>query len=198
MPTRRKFIQATAAIAMIPAWPAFAAPGRCLSLYRIVYDRRIPAAVVFAAAAQQPNERLAGFDGDVSTIWQRDLYAQWQLSAVPIAGLSNHQAWFFLDMMARDVGMRTLYLAHHDSTTRGNFAHTLFGPHDVQAQRAALQGAQARWPAVAADIVTRFPAEKCTVARANSNIGAMHDRSIASDALVSWIIAPPQRDRKSS
>jgi hypothetical protein len=96
-------------------------------------------------------------------------------------------------MMARDVGMRTIYCAHHRLLRPGLTEHRLFGPEKATSQQRRFVDAGDRWPAVAADLVMRFPADSVSVAATHSSIGDARHHMVQDDTLLSWVIGAPVR-----
>jgi hypothetical protein len=151
---------------------------------KMLYDERAPAALIFAAEARRLGADVHAVRGDVTGVWFTVLQPEWQASQISTAGLTYFNSWFVLDMMARDAGMRTVYLAHHESTTQG-YAHRQFGPHSLS--KASLDPA-GQWGRQSARILMRFP-QNVSVARDRSSILEARDREISPASLVSWVIA---------
>jgi hypothetical protein len=195
METRRTFLQACAAVSALPlaglAAPALAlAPGA--GLYRLVADLDTPAGRAFAKEARRLGAPAATPSRAVSALWSDDLSDRWKTTAAPIAGLTDHNTWFVLDMMASGAGLRTIYQAHHVASARGERRHEVFGPHAMLEHRAMLEAANGGWAARAARAVVGAP-RKASLARTQSTVLAAQDRMLGPGDLVSWVIAAPVR-----
>jgi hypothetical protein len=157
---------------------------------KVLYDERAPAALAFAAEARRLGADVHAVRGDVTGVWFTALQPEWQASRISTAGLTCFKSWFVLDMMARDAGMRTVYLGHHESTPQG-YAHRQFGPHSLS--KASLDPT-GQWGRQSARILMRFP-RNVSVARDQSSILEARDCEISNASLVSWIIARPDTYR---
>ncbi len=164
-----------------------------LPIYKVLYDRRFNATAAFAAEAGRSGTSLSGISGDVTDLWFNDLYHRWRKSPAAIAGMTSHRAWFVLDMIARDAGMRTVFRGHHQPLASGSAVHELFGPHPLLTRQATLRAAKANWATEVARIVTEFPAASVSIDKAHSTIGEVRDRPVGAETLVSWVIAAPSR-----
>jgi hypothetical protein len=219
MINRRQVIQSGIAATLVSTAPAFAADRESLLIYKMVYDARFPEAAAFADEGRCAGIPLAAFSGDITSVWFHDLYNRWKTAPAPVAGLTDHAAWFVLDMMARGEGLRTVYLAHHASSSAG-WRHAVFGPREAMRQaafdaaqgswspaaaeaelsaprrhladRGALESSGAAWPRVAARLIMAVPTP-ANMSRERSTILDASSRSIGSAELVSWVIASPRR-----
>jgi hypothetical protein len=177
--------------AVFPAALSLPASVPAMRFNKVLYDERTTAGLAFAAEARRLGADVHAVKGDVTKIWFDELQPQWQATQVATAGLTDFNSWFVLDLMARDAGMRTVYLAHHESTPYGH-AHRQFGP--LGALEAPLGSASHRWGRQSAGILMHFPS-KVSVSRDRSSILEARNREISRAALVSWIIARPQAVR---
>lgn len=200
MSTRREFIQvgvaATIAITAhsLPA-AAESAPVQITSvangaLYKVVYDSAFPAAMTFAAEAQRLGATTHGIRGDVTDLWYHDLSRQWAHAPTPIAGMTTYRSMFVLALMARDARMRLAYQATHEAAFDGAAEHHCYGPVDFLNRHRLPEAQEAEvWARAAAAIVMKWQAEPIEVER-ETTIGAACERSIETQTLLSWIIAP--------
>jgi hypothetical protein len=173
--------------AVLPA-ALTASPVPAMRFNKVLYDGRTTAGLAFAAEARRHGADVHAVEGNVTRVWFNELQPQWQATHVPTAGLTDFNSWFVLDMMARDAGMRTVYLAHHESTPQGH-VHRQFGPHSII--KAPLGSTAPQWGRQSAALLMRF-APDVSVARDRSSILEARNREINRAALVSWIIARPQ------
>jgi hypothetical protein len=193
MTNRREILQAALAAAVaLPSLQAMAAAPARMPLCKVLYDPRSRAGLTFAAAAKRMGAALHATRGDVTDVWFKELQPEWSKRRTAAAGLTDFHSLFVLDMMARDAGMRAVYIATHRSCARGRFEHRLFGPRDLIRQ-ASLATAGDDWANGAAGIVTGFPASVPVDAR-HSSIGEARNIELTPRDLVSWVIAPPRRD----
>jgi hypothetical protein len=94
-------------------------------------------------------------------------------------------------MFAQDAGLRVIYRAHHRTLGNGRVTHEVYGPH---ALRDRIDFGSGRWGARAAAVVTTWPSDAVTVARAQSNVlDANRGPMVGPETLLSWIMAPLRR-----
>jgi hypothetical protein len=192
MVNRRQIIQlALSAGAALPCLGAFAATAAKLALYGVLYDERSQPGLRFAAAASRHGARLLPTRGDVTDIWFNQLQPQWKQHQSAVAGLTDYHALFVLDMMARDAGMRAVYMAAHRAQAGGVFEHRLFGPRTLLRQ-ASTQIVGDDWADRAAQVLMQCPGEMPVAAR-QSTIAQARNCELRSADLVSWVIAPVRR-----
>jgi hypothetical protein len=193
MTNRREILQAAlAAAAVLPGFKALAAAPGSMPLYKVLYDPRPPAGLAFAASAKRSGARLHATRGDVTDVWFNELQPQWRQHRTATAGLTDFHSLFVLDMMARDAGMRAVYIATHRLCGADHFEHRLFGPHELVRQSSlATDGYD--WASTAASIVTGFAGE-VSVAAQHSSIADARNIELTANDLVSWVIASPRRD----
>ena len=75
-------------------------------LYKVIFDERFPASVAFANQAQRQGLPVHAIRGDITSLWFHDLDLRWKQGPAAIAGLTDPNALFCLDLLARDKGMR--------------------------------------------------------------------------------------------
>jgi hypothetical protein len=189
-------MQAGAAMAAtaLPGVSVVTGVGTSLGIYKVIYDRRFAPAQRFGATAQDLNANVAAIDGDVHDLWYHDLYHRWKSAPVAIAGMTTFNPMFLLAMFAQDVGMRVIYRANHRPAANGAAAHELFGPMTQQRRRAELDDSGTRWGTAAARIVLSWPQDAVSVSHLRSNIADANRKMIEPETLLSWIIAPVERN----
>jgi hypothetical protein len=193
MTNRREILQAAlAAAAVLPGFKALAAAPGSMPLYKVLYDPRTPAGLAFAASAKRSGSPLHATRGDVTDVWFNELQPQWRQHRTATAGLTDFHSLFVLDMMARDAGMRAVYIATHRLCGRDRFEHRLFGPHELVRQSSLVTDGY-DWASTAAGIVTGFAGE-VSVAAQHSSIADARNIELTAHDLVSWVIASPRRD----
>jgi hypothetical protein len=192
MVNRRQIIQlALSAGAALPGLRAFAATPAGLALYRVLYDERSQAGLRFAAAASRRGASVQPTRGDVTDIWFNELQPQWKQHQSAVAGLTDYHTLFVLDMMARDAGMRAVYIAAHRVRAGGVFEHRLFGPRTLLSQ-ASAQITGEDWAVKAAGVLMQCPDDMPVAAR-HSSIAEARNYELRPADLVSWVIAPVRR-----
>ena len=110
MASRRQVLTAGLIGSVLPlgALASAAEAARPVEIYRAVYDRRFAAGRAFAAEAARRGWTAAAIEGDVTNLWYHDLAVRWRTGPAPIAGVTDAQALFVLDHLARDAGMRVI------------------------------------------------------------------------------------------
>lgn len=112
---RREFLAGAGAAAS--AWAGLGAAGlaraaAALPPHLIVADKRFAAARAFAAEAAWSTP-IAWIDGDVSDLWYRTLDPMWRRAPVSIAGMTEYGAFFYIERLAWDRGLRTTRKTEH-------------------------------------------------------------------------------------
>jgi hypothetical protein len=188
MTNRREIIQAAlSAAAVLPAFKAFAGAPADMPLFKVLYDQRSEHGLMFAAQAARQGAPVHATRGDVTGVWFDELQPCWKSRQGAVAGLTDFQSLFVLDMMARDAGMRAVYIAAHRSLGQGAFEHRLFGPRDL-VRLASREVGGNDWPGKAARIVTHLP-DRVSVAADQSTIAEARNHEMGAGDLVSWVIA---------
>lgn len=75
-------------------------------LYKVIFDERFPASVAFADHVRREGMPVHGIRGDITALWFHDLDLRWKQGPAAISGLTDANALFCLDLLARDKGMR--------------------------------------------------------------------------------------------
>ncbi|MEI9989137.1 MAG: hypothetical protein WDM86_03780 [Rhizomicrobium sp.] len=102
---RRDFLLATGAAmgSLAATGTATAAPVSTAGI--VVADRRIAASRAFAAGGR----RVVWIDGDVTDFWYDELDLLWRREQVALAGLTAHGAFFCLERLGMDRGLRVAF-----------------------------------------------------------------------------------------
>jgi hypothetical protein len=111
MPNRREFLQAGMAASLLPLLSSkvlSAQAPRAFDLF--VFDQRFPKACDFAQRAREAWLDRAAIEGDITHLYFHDLSLRWNRGPTTLAGLSTKASLFCLEMLARDRGMRLVYL----------------------------------------------------------------------------------------
>jgi len=193
---RRGVLKAAGAVAAagsaLGAGAARAAPGPGgLPLYKVVADTRFADSRAFAAEAAHAGQRIAWTDGDVTRLWYHELDLLWRNDKAALAGLTEHAAFFCLERLALDRGLRVVFKGEHRRLASGATAHAVAGPDAVVTQTALERLSGRAWAAQAAQMAL--------AARGEGPIGA--SRRTTSQAgpgqpllLISWVLAAkPER-----
>jgi hypothetical protein len=121
MVSRRDFVLSGFAISALPALstatlarPVKAAepllPELALApLYKVIYDRRFPASVVYGLEAERRGLSTHAINGDMTNIWYHELHPRWKQNPAAIAGLTAHGPLFCLERLAWDFKMRVIF-----------------------------------------------------------------------------------------
>ncbi len=104
---RRDFIRMTAGAATLPLLArgrgSAAAP---LRLDAVLTDERFAQSRAFGAAGERLGIRRLAMDGDITSIWYRELDPLWRRGPSFVAGLTTRQALVCLERLAWDRGLR--------------------------------------------------------------------------------------------
>lgn len=193
---RRDVLRAAGAVAaagsalgasVAQAAPAFHVP----PLYKVVADTRFADSRAFAAEAAHAGHRVAWTNGDVTKLWYDELDLLWRGDKSALAGLTEYGAFFCLERLALDRGLRVVFKAEHRRLASGATAHAVAGPPAVVTQAALERLSGNAWAAQAASMAL--------AARGAGPVGA--SRQATSQAgpgqpplLISWVLAPkPER-----
>jgi hypothetical protein len=80
-----------------------------------IHDTRFPLSFGFAKALAARGVKSHGIEGDVTALWYDDLYHGWRSAPRPLAGVTAHGAFFCLERLAWDAGMRVVLRCEHRS-----------------------------------------------------------------------------------
>ncbi|WP_449421669.1 twin-arginine translocation signal domain-containing protein [Rhodanobacter lindaniclasticus] len=148
----------------------------------------LAASAAFGAEARRRGVTVHAFDGDITRLWADGVFDAWRARPAVVAGLTTYPAFFLLERIGWDHGMRVVFRGEHKPDRTGRIAHVLEGPaamlHIFQTDLSARAGfgacvarAAARTPATAA------PASTCSLDSTDRwPAGGEH--------LYSWVIAP--------
>ncbi|HEY7840260.1 MAG TPA: hypothetical protein VIC61_01720, partial [Gammaproteobacteria bacterium] len=109
---RREFLYFTAgasalSVAGIPL-PALAGMPS-VSIHRAIYDARYLESVDFVREAEVLGIPVSAIEGDVTRLWYNDLSLRWRERPQATAGLTEADALFCFEQLARDYRMRVVY-----------------------------------------------------------------------------------------
>lgn len=122
---RREFMVAAGAAAGAtaglgaPVEAAAAAAVQRPSFHMIVADTRFAESRAFAAEAARAGNRVAWITGDITDLWYDELDLLWREKKVAIAGLTGYAAFFCLERLAWDRGLRVAFKEEHRRTDSG-------------------------------------------------------------------------------
>jgi hypothetical protein len=198
MLNRRTFVQTSVAAWSISllgglksGWSVAAGPNR-IDFYKVLFDRKHPAARTFGRAAEAAGLTIQAIDRDVTALWYDDLYHRWRQGAAAIAGLTPVPVAFCLQQLGQNAGMRLVYHAQHTPSGDGRMEHRLNGPRSML-ERATLLDSGTDWSRGAARLVIDCPAELSDRSmRVLSSVCAAG--SASQEPLVSWVISPVAHD----
>jgi hypothetical protein len=195
MLTRRNFIKSGAmsglALAALGS-SAYATTRKSTPIYKVLVDQRYPGSADFGVEAMSLGAATTVLHGDITDIWFRDLFPQWKTRPVAIAGMTSGVALYCLTELARDAGLRAVYVAEHVSESDDFMRHVAMGPDEMVARASDLALAGRRWSSAAARIVMRCPLGKPS-AVSTERLVTLFRAGEHSRALTSWVIAPVAR-----
>jgi hypothetical protein len=196
MLTRRNFIKSGAMSGLMLAAlgsTAYATTRESTSIYKVLVDQRYAGATDFGVESMSLGAATTTvLHGDITDIWFRDLFPRWKTRPVAIAGITSGVALYCLTELARDAGLRAVYVAEHVSETDGLVRHVAVGPDEMVARAGDLALAGRRWSSAAARIVMRCPLGKLS-AVSSERLVTLFRAGEHSRALTSWVIAPVAR-----
>lgn len=198
MIARRTFVQgslAAVALATGNSLPASAAsPGHAIARYfKVLFDPRQADSLRFAAAIRELGAIPQATGANVTDLWAQELLPRWRKSPAAIAGMTLYPAFFALQMMARDVGMRVAYRADHHFRD-GYVEHHLDASRTLLARGQMLIQARDLWAARVAELV--MGAEPFASRSRPRRLATHHTQTTGNgEALVSFVIAPVNRHR---
>ncbi len=178
---------AVGALSSIPVGAALTAP-TALPIHLVVADQRFAASRVFAAEAARAGRRIAWTRGDVTRLWCDQLDLLWREQAAVVAGLTDPAAFFCLERLALDRGLRVAFKGEHRRLASGETSHVIAG-HEGLETRVAFGPA---WPAQAARLVLAARNDGPAKVRLQT-IGQAHAGQ--PPLLISWVLAPKRQSR---
>lgn len=198
MIARRTFVQGSLAAAALAAshgrTASAASPGHAIARYfKVLFDPLHEASLQFAAAIRDLGAIPQATGANVTDLWVQELSPRWRESPAAIAGMTLYPAFFALQMMARDVGMRVAYRADHYFHD-GYVEHHLDAPRALLARGQMLIQARDLWGARVAELVMGAGP---FASRSRLRRLATHQTQTTAtgEALVSFVIAPVNRHR---
>jgi hypothetical protein len=192
--TRRELIFSGAALSLLPGFAFGSLTNAPCGASRILYDSSESHSLAFAQhIASESRPLLVDIEGNVAAYWSSELYHFWRAGPVAISGLTKHSAWFLLDLMARDAGLRTVFRADHLTLPGGGFEHRLYGAYPEGAVRGLLRTPAADWEGVMARLLPRLPAQGPSPGALPVRVA--RESTLQPSSLVSWVIAAPRSDQ---
>lgn len=196
MLTRRKFIESGAMSGLMLAAlgkAAYATTRQSIPIYKVLVDQRHAGATDFGIEATRLGAATTPvLHGDITDIWSRDLLPQWKTRPVAIAGITSGVALYCLNELARDAGLRAVYVSEHVPETDGLMRHVAAGPDEMVSLAGDLALAGRSWSSAAARIVMGCPPGTLK-AVSSERLVTLFRAGEHSRALTSWVIAPVVR-----
>jgi hypothetical protein len=192
MPNRREFIRSSlqsAAIATIGlpyAQTAADVVPRAASLYRVLYDRRLAGARLFASTVTRLGAKTACLGDDLGPLWMNLIEPRLREGSAVLAGLTRPAPLFCLEFLCRDYGMRLLYRAEHRRAAADRMSSVVTGNAAAEAYVPAAFRSVEPWPVIAGtaaiETARRFDADRA--------IDTLDLSESDADSVYSWVIVP--------
>jgi hypothetical protein len=199
MATRREFTQWGIASAVIlsatPALGTAATSGRpsppTTAFDTVLFDARFEPSRQFATEMQRLGAPLQASGANVTDLWSRQLRPAWQTGATTLAGMTVFPAYFALETIARDAGMRVvLYAEHRNADTR--MLHRCSAARGVLPQAGQVFAAGGDWPTRIARLLLSLPLTSGPLLR--REFPTPHTSTFAApETLVSFVLARGDR-----
>jgi hypothetical protein len=107
---------ATGAWSAFPALGGRAEPVPVSAAPTVVADTRFAASRAFSAEAGRSGSRIAWIDGDITNLWYDELDLLWRREPAVIAGLTAYGAFFCLERLGMDRGLRLVFKRQHQGS----------------------------------------------------------------------------------
>lgn len=191
---RRRFLQLAAASGVLAAGHApggVAGAGEPLRLQGFVYDVSRPYSAAIARAMAARGVRTFATCGSLTALWQNFLHEGWKTAPMPLAGATDYESLFTLEVLALDFGMRVVLRGTHLELAQGVVAHEITAP--PAALVASGLAGDAPWHQSLARALTsvRTGSEVAGSLRIGADaLRAGSPRGGGESPLYSWIIAP--------
>jgi hypothetical protein len=201
MVTRREFVEGGVAITLIatavPITAASTSPGSALgngaAYYKVLFDPHFQASRQFAAHADTLGAPVHATGANVTDLWYADLYHRWQRGPAAIAGMTVYPAFFALEMMARDAGLRVTYRAEHQ-VRDGVVKHQVSASRSTLVKARQLTQAGDLWASRVADLIMSSPQRRTSLLKCS--LTTHRTTTIENDeSLVSFVLAPGNNHR---
>jgi len=105
---RRDVLITGGAAAVFAAAPAAAATSLAVR-HIVVADARFAASRAFAETAAKSGARIVWTEGDITDFWRDELDLLWRHRKVSLSGLTALPAFFYLELLAMDRGLRVVF-----------------------------------------------------------------------------------------
>lgn len=156
----------------------------------IVADTRIAASHDFAAQAVQNGERVAWIEGDVTKLWYEKLDARWRDEKIAVTGLTEYGAFFCLERLAMDRGLRVAFKGSH-RRAGSQLLHDIRAPKDVVTEQMLGALSDQYWPKQAARMAIASRPDGQMTSQLHKTSSVASERW---PLLVSWMIVPKRKD----
>jgi hypothetical protein len=144
----------------------------------------------FAAHGAREGDRIAWIEGDITELWYEELDVRWRDEKAAVSGLTEYGAFFCLERLAMDRGLRVAFKGEHRRNGAG-LLHDVAGPADVVTEKALTALSDRDWPAKVARMAMASRDSSRMTARLHTSTSALGEQL---PLLVSWMIAP-KRER---
>ncbi len=192
---RRDFMMAAGAAMgglTLATGAAQAAPVPARPSGMIVADTRFAASRAFAAEAARSGQRIAWIGGDITSLWYDELDFLWHREKIALSGLTAYGAFFCLERLALDRGLRVVFKGEHRRLASGLASHRIAGPATVVTQQSLAGLSGHAWAAQSARMAMAARGAGLIAVRLQA-----HARADAGQPplLISWVLAPKSERR---
>ena len=130
-------------------------------------------------------------DGDVTRLWCDELDLRWRDEKPVLAGLTEYGAFFYLERLAMDRGLRLAFKGEHRVAESGAASHAIWGDDAVVARDALAPLSGRAWAAQTARLAKAARGARPVVFRLHRTTQADVGQP---SLLISWVLAPrPER-----
>lgn len=169
-------------------WSAQAADTARLRLDAVFYQPDLAASAVFGAEARRCGVVAHAFDGDISRLWTDGVFDAWRARPAVVAGLTTYPAFFLLERMGWDHGMRVIFRGEHKPDRTGQTRHALEGPEAMLRIFQADLSGRGGLGACVARTAARTPAGAAPLS--TCSLASTDPAPAGGEYLYSWVIAP--------
>jgi hypothetical protein len=166
--------------------------GTALASGMIVADSRFAASRDFAVEAARTGGRIVWIDGDITDLWYDELDLLWRRERNALSGMTEYGAFFCLERLALDRGLRVVFKGEHRNSASGIVMHTIAGPEAIVTHEVLDAFAGNCWAARTARMAMAACGGGLAATRLQTHVAADLEQPAL---LISWVLAPKSRVR---